>query len=167
MSTVEFNYKLLSIRENLEGMAYSLTMNKDAANDLFQETYLKALKNKDKFNPQTNLKAWTYTIMKNTFINDYRKAKRANTFIDSTDEQYHINVKQEDSFVSSESKLFCQEIKAAIAELDDEHRIPFEMHFNGYKYKEIADELNLSIGTVKSRIFFSRKKLMESLRDYK
>ncbi len=167
MSTVEFNYKLLSIRESLEGMAYSLTMNRDAANDLFQETYLKALKNKDKFNPQTNLKAWTYTIMKNTFINDYRKAKRANTFIDSTDEQYHINVKQEDSFVSSESKLFCKEIKAAIAGLDDEHRIPFEMHFNGYKYKEIAEELNLSIGTVKSRIFFSRKKLMESLQDYK
>jgi len=167
MSNVEFNYKLLSIKENLEGMAYSLTMNRDAANDLFQETYLKALKNKDKFNPQTNLKAWTYTIMKNTFINDYRKAKRANTFVDDTDEQYHINTNKEDRFVSSESKMFCKEIKGAIADLDDEHRIPFEMHYNGYKYKEIADELNLSIGTVKSRIFFSRKRLMEVLQDYK
>ncbi len=166
MSTMEFNYKLLDIRNNMEGMAYSLTLNKEDADDLFQETYLKALKNKDKFNPHTNIKAWTYTIMKNTFINNYRKAKRANTFFDSTDEQFHLNNAKEDKYVSSESKLFCQEIKGAIASLDDEHRIPFEMHFEGYKYKEIAENLDLSIGTVKSRIFFSRKKLMSKLPDY-
>jgi len=53
-----------------------------------------------------------------------------------------------------------------INNLQDEHRIPFQMHFQGYKYKEIADKLNLSIGTVKSRIFFSRKKLMEKLKDF-
>ena len=105
MSTLEFNYKLLDIRNNMEGMAYSLTLNKEDADDLFQETYLKALRNKDKFNPHTNIKAWTYTIMKNTFINAYRKKKRANTFFDSTDEQFYLNNAKEEKMVSSESSI--------------------------------------------------------------
>jgi len=166
MSTYEFNYQLLGIRENLTYYAKSLTASIADADDLFQETYLKALSNKDKFDPATNLKAWAYTIMRNTFINKYRKMKRQNTILDNTQDLFYINNSKSTPSATPESTLSFKEIRSEIEQLDDAHRIPFEMHYNGYKYKEIAEQLQLTIGTVKSRIFFSRKKLMEKLNAY-
>jgi len=166
MSEIEFNYQLLSLQNSLNSFALSLTKNVDEASDLVQDTYLKAIIYRDKFDAGTNLKAWTYTIMKNTFINNYRREVRLNAFIDSTDDIYHLNAKSTMEAERPDSSLYAKEIQKSIQSLGEEHRIPFLMHTRGYKYKEIADQMNLSIGTVKSRIFFGRKKLMEILRDY-
>ncbi len=166
MTLQEFNHRMLGLQDSLQYYAYSLTTNTEDANDLLQDTFLKALSNKDKFDPATNMKAWVYTIMKNTFINNYRKAKRANTIIDDSQDLYYINSRQKDHSIDPDSHYNHGEIMKAIRELDDNQRIPFERHVEGFKYKEIAEELNLPIGTVKSRIFLTRKKLSEKLKDF-
>lgn len=166
MTVVEFNYQLTNLQDNLERFALSLTHNMEDARDLIQETYLKAISYRDKFVDNTNLKAWTFTIMKNTFINNYRRAVKANTTFDHTDDLYYLNLSKESGSESPDSKMRTTEIEKSINELEDEFRVPFLMHLKGFKYKEIAEKLNLKIGTVKSRIFFTRKKLMESLKDY-
>ena len=163
---MEFNHKLISMEDRLERFALSLTSDREAAKDLLQETYLKALSSKDKFIEFTNFEAWAYTIMKNTFINNYRKAVRQNTIVDTTKDLYYLNNSREAINEKPDSTFQQKEINKHINALQDELKVPFLMHTKGYKYKEIADELNLKIGTVKSRIFFTRKKLMESLKDY-
>lgn len=166
MTAVEFSNELIKMEDSLERFALSLTSNRDEAKDLLQETYLKALVYRDKFQEFTNLKAWAYTIMKNTFINNYRKAVRENTTMDHTKDLFLLNNSRSTSMEGPDSQYSFKEINKAVNALEDEFRIPFQMHTEGYKYKEIADKLNLKIGTVKSRIFFTRKKLMESLKDY-
>lgn len=167
MTAPEFNKQLIAFQSSLKGFAFKFTSNEDDANDLLQETFLKALKYKDKFAEQTNLKAWLYTIMKNTFINNYRKAKRANTILDDTDEQYFLNLGDSSKLESPRQRLAYKEIIKAITSLSDEYRVPFQMHYNGFKYKEIAEQLELPIGTIKSRIFLARKKLSDMLVDYR
>ncbi len=166
MTQYEFNNSLLEMKSNLQRFAMSLTSDRDTALDLVQDTYLKAITYKDKFVDYTNLKAWVFTIMKNTFINNYRRNVKENTIIDGTQDLYYINQPHDKGFISPESSLSENEIERAIDSLSDEFRIPFRMHVDGYKYKEIADELGLKIGTVKSRIFFTRQKLMLILKDY-
>lgn len=165
MTTPEFNKSLLDMKNGLEGFAYSLTNNKSDADDLVQDTFLKALMNQDKFESNTNLKAWTYTIMRNTFINNYRRMIRINTVLDNTEDSYFLNSTKSTHGMPL-SELNHKEISIIVKKLEDDQRVPFEMQKAGYKYKEIAEELNLSIGTVKSRIFFGRKKLMSQLKDY-
>ena len=166
MSTVEFNTKLLEMQSYLEYFARKLTNNNyEDAQDLVQETMLKALTFRDKFVHQTNFKAWLFTIMKNIFINNYRRNVKARTIIDTTDNLYYLNNSQE-SPIAPDSEFSEKEIRKSIDKLEDDHRIPFEMHTKGFKYKEIAEELDISIGTVKSRIFFGRRKLLNSLQDY-
>ena len=166
MTAIEFNYKLIGMQSYLLYFAKKLTMNEEDANDLVQETNYKALLFKDKYIHQTNFKAWLFTIMKNIFINNYRRNKKAKTFIDNTDNLHYIHQRIDVFPVSPDSELSEKEIRNTVATLEDEQRIPFEMHTRGFKYKEIADELDISIGTVKSRIFFGRKKLMERLEGY-
>lgn len=166
MTAVEFNYQLTNLSSNLERFAMSLTSNIEDAKDLLQETFAKAIAYRDKFEDNTNLKAWTFTIMKNTFINNYRRTVKANTTFDNTEDLYYLNLNKESAGDTPESSLSTKEITKAIDNLEDEFRIPFLMHTQGFKYKEIADELDLKIGTVKSRIFFTRKKLMTALVDY-
>ena len=163
MTAIEFNYQLTSLSDSLERFAYSLTSNKEDARDLLQETFVKAISYRDKFADDTNLKAWTFTIMKNTFINNYRRLVKTNTTFDNTNDLYYLNLNRESGFESPESAFSTKEIEKHISRLEDDFRIPFKMHLQGYKYKEIADNLGLKIGTVKSRIFFTRKKLMDSL----
>jgi RNA polymerase sigma-70 factor, ECF subfamily len=166
MTQYEFNNSLLEMKSNLQRFAMSLTSDRDTALDLVQDTYLKAITYKDKFVDYTNLKAWVFTIMKNTFINNYRRNVKENTIIDGTQDLYYINQPHDKGFISPESSYSESEIERAIDSLSDEFRVPFRMHIDGYKYKEIADELGLKIGTVKSRIFFTRQKLMLILKDY-
>jgi RNA polymerase sigma-70 factor (ECF subfamily) len=166
MTTIEFNNHLLNLKPNLERFAYSLTLNKYDAEDLVQETYYKALVNRDQFINFSNLKAWTFTIMKNTFINNYRRSTRQNTTFDNSKDFYVLNSVTDDDNSSPDEQISHEYLSKAIENLEDEYKVPFIMHVNGYKYKEIADELNLKIGTVKSRIFFSRKKLIDSLKEY-
>lgn len=164
MTAIEFNSQIINLKDSFRYFAYSLTSNHEDANDLVQDTFLKALMNKDKFDPSTNIKAWLYTIMKNTFINKYRRQVKTNSMFTPADNQVHVGKVIESGHISPESRLNSMEIMQAIDELSDDFRIPFMMHFNGYKYKEIAEKMDLSIGTVKSRIFFSRQKLMKKLK---
>lgn len=166
MTAVEFNYQLTNLSGNLERFAMSLTSNHEDAKDLLQETFAKAIAYRDKFEANTNLKAWTFTIMKNTFINNYRRNVKANTTFDHTGDLYYLNLGHESASETPDSQYAVQEIYKKINELSDEFRVPFIMHTQGFKYKEIAEELDLKIGTVKSRIFFTRKKLMEKLQGY-
>lgn len=167
MTAVEFNYNLTGMQKSLEVFARQLTGNEDDAKDLLQETFLKALVYREKFVNNSNFKAWVYTIMKNIFINNYRRNKKAKTFIDQTDNLYYINSGAEDTMYNPLSVIATKELTQGIEELDKDFRRAFEMYNEGYKYKEIADQLGLTIGTVKSRIFYSRKKLMENMGEYR
>ncbi len=165
MAPAEFNDKLLELQEKLRYFALSLTANEEDANDLLQETTLKALTYRKQFVSNTNFKAWVFTIMKNTFINNYRRTQKTRNTFDSAEDAYRAAYKGNYASETPESVQAVNEMNQSIARLDDEFRIPFTMHTSGYKYKEIADELNLPIGTVKSRIFFTRKKLQGMLDD--
>ncbi|HAF28712.1 MAG TPA: RNA polymerase subunit sigma [Bacteroidales bacterium] len=166
MTAIEFNHQLIGLETKLSRFAMSLTSNKVEAQDLLQETYLKALSHRDKFIGYSNLKAWAFTIMKNTFINNYRKQQKENTHNDTTQNLYFLNLSRELSPARPDNEYTTSEILREIENLSDEFKKPFTMFLSGYKYKEIADELDLKIGTVKSRIFFTRKRLMEKLKDF-
>ncbi|MGH1436102.1 MAG: RNA polymerase sigma factor [Lewinella sp.] len=159
MSSIEFNDRLNQMASLLHSFAYSLTKNNEDARDLYQETAYRAITNREKFRTGTNLKAWLFTIMKNIFINNYRKKVKANTIMDSTDNQYYINSGDNAIDNKAESSIMMKELTRMIDKLDESIRIPFLMHYQGYKYQEIADYLELPLGTVKSRIFFARKDL--------
>ena len=163
MSTVEFNLEFDALTQVLRRFAYNLTKNSEEAKDLYQETAFRAMSNRDKFRPGTNFKAWLLTIMKNIFINNYRKRTKANTIIDSTDNMYYINSGSAVIQNKAHSNIMMDELEGMIERLDDTLRVPFEMHYVGYKYQEIADKLRLPLGTVKSRIFFARKALKEMI----
>ena len=166
MTKIQFHNALLNLKVKLHFYALSLTSDSEQANDLLQETMLKVLTYHDKFKQNTNFKAWVYTIMKNTFINDYRRnVKIRNTFGDpNIDLCYLFTMKK--NYPDTDSIDNTMEIHQNINALEDEYRIPFTMFLEGYKYKEIAKKLDLPIGTVKSRIFFSRKRLKKSLQEY-
>lgn len=115
---------------------------------------------------QNNFKAWVYTIMRNIFINSYRRNKKARTIIDQTEDLYYLNISNQHTETDPESIYNAKELQRGIDSLDANFRKAFDMYNAGYKYKEIADSLNLTIGTVKSRIFYSRKKLMESMSEF-
>ena len=166
MTALEFNHQLISLETKLSRFAMSLTSNREEAHDLLQETYLKALSHRDKFIGYSNLKAWAFTIMKNTFINNYRKQQKENTHNDTTKNLYFLNLSRELSPTRPDNEYTTYEILKQIESLPYDFKQPFNMFLSGYKYKEIADNLDLKIGTVKSRIFFTRKKLMESLKDF-
>lgn len=167
MSTLEFNQQLLGLKQALSYFALSLTSNSEDAKDLLQDTLLKAITYKDKFAESTNLKAWLHTIMKNTFINNYRRSVKTNQIIDRTKDLYYLNIPQNSGFASPVSRIAEKDILKSIQALSDDLRIPFQMSFDGHKYKEISEHLGLPIGTVKSRIFLARKQLMKALEDFR
>lgn len=164
MSTQEFNLKIDAVSQYLHSFALNLTKNSEDAKDLFQETTFRALVNRDKFTPDTNLKAWLFTIMKNIFINNYRKKMKANTLMDSTNNMFYLNSGSNVQNLG-ETNIFMKELNDMVSNLEESLRVPFLLHFEGYKYQEIADELNLPLGTVKSRIFFARKELKSMIKD--
>lgn len=157
MTAIEFQYELVKLQDNLMRFAKSLTSNPEDAKDLVQDTFLKALTFRNNFD-DTNMKAWAFTILKNTHINNYRRAIKQNQKNDSNYNEFLLNSISEKT--SPETEYSYNEITKKIEELNDNFRVPFQMHASGYKYKEIAKNLNLNIGTVKSRIFLSRKQLM-------
>ena len=167
MSSKNFQTKLLALQSNLLNFAYLLTNNRDDAYDLLHDTTLKALDNEEKYIDNVNFKGWVFTIMRNIFINNYRKVVRSATIIDQTEDLYHLNLPQDSGLDTPEGSVAAQEITAAINSFSDDYRIPFSMHVAGYKYSEISEKMGLPLGTVKSRIFFARQKLQEMLADYK
>jgi RNA polymerase sigma-70 factor (ECF subfamily) len=144
-----------------------LTKDPEESNDLLQETYFKALKNKDKFQEGTNIKGWLYTIMKNTFINAYRKRKNQNTFVDDTDNKYFLNIRETEKTVTTDGKVDQEYIMKQINSVDKTYVETFMMYYNGYKYEEIAEIMGIPLGTVKSRIFLARRKMMDKLKAYR
>lgn len=167
MANKEFESKLMSLQGNLLNFAYMLTSDRDNAYDLLQDTTLKALDNESKYVDNTNFKGWVFTIMRNIFINNYRKVVRSATVVDKTEDLFLLNLPQESGFETPDGSVAAKEITAAINAFTDEYRIPFSMHVAGYKYNEIAEEMNLPIGTVKSRIFLARQRLQKTLQDYR
>ena len=167
MDTAKFRRELLEVQSELQRFAYKLTADREEANDLLQETSLKALGNMDKYTPGTNFKGWVYTIMRNIFINNYRKEVRDQIFVDQTDNLFHINTSRELDYYATDNGYDTKEIYRVVHGLPRDYRIPFLMHIAGFKYREIADRLGLPIGTVKSRIFFTRQQLQTLLKDYK
>ncbi len=159
MSSLEFNSQFNNLSTLLHSFAYNLTKNIEDAKDLYQETAFRAMSNKDKFRAGTNLKAWLFTIMKNIFINNYRKKMKANTIMDSTDNNYYINSGKNVIRNQGDSNIMMKELWNMIHNLDEGIQIPFIMHYEGFKYQEIAELMELPLGTVKSRIFFARREL--------
>src|SRR5258706_3509797 len=163
MSTVEFSQMLLNNTEFLKPFANTFTADKEDAKDLLQETMYRALANQDKYNSGTNVKAWLYTIMRNIFINNYRRKAKRNTIFDSTPNEFLLNYNQVTSANAAESNLKMKDIQAAVHKLPQIFRNPFMLYFEGYKYHEIAEMLQEPLGTIKSRIHFARKLLKEQL----
>jgi RNA polymerase sigma factor (sigma-70 family) len=166
MTAIEFTHQVASLRPTLYSFTRRFSNDRDECLDLVQDTILKALTYKDKFREDTNLKGWLFTIMRNTFINSYRKNQRAKTSHDDTKELYFLNVEDVHTFNKPESNFEYNDIWNHVNTLRDELLIPFKMHTSGYKYHEIAEQLNIPIGTVKNRIFHARKEIQEKLAGY-
>jgi RNA polymerase sigma factor (sigma-70 family) len=166
MTALEFSYSLERMSRSLKPFAYRLTKDLEEANDLLQETMLKAFTNRDKFTDGTNLKAWLFTIMKNTFITNYQRMVRRKTFIDTTENLHYINSSESITTNAAYSTFTLKDINTAIEELEDVYKTPFMLHFKGFKYHEIAEELDIPIGTVKNRIHIARKELKAKLSIY-
>ena len=148
MNNITFKKDLLGVQDDLLRFAYKLTSDREGANDLLQETSLKALDNEEKYTPDTNIKGWIYTIMRNIFINNYRKVVRDQTFVDTTDNLYHLNLPRDAAFESTESAYDLKEMHRVVNTLPKEYKVPFAMHVSGFKYREIAEKLNLPLGTI-------------------
>ncbi|MEP7254787.1 MAG: RNA polymerase sigma factor [Ferruginibacter sp.] len=163
MSTIEFNQSLISNSDYLKPFAMTLTRDAESAKDLIQETLYRALANKEKYNTGTNIKAWLYTIMRNIFINNYRRSAKQNTVFDNTPNDYLLDYNQFTTVNAAETNLSIKDIQQAVYYLPEIFRNPFQLYFEGYRYHEIADILSEPLGTIKSRIHFARKLLKQQL----
>jgi RNA polymerase sigma-70 factor (ECF subfamily) len=163
MTAFQFQKKILSMQENMFNFAMLLTANRYDAEDLLQETTLRVLDNQEKYVDNINFKGWVLTIMRNIFINNYRKVLRSHIVIDQTEDLYHLNISLDTKSENPEESMSIKEITFIINSLNDDLKIPFIMFLDGYKYNEISDKLALPLGTVKSRIFFARKVLQRNL----
>jgi len=166
MSTAEFTLLLTENADFLKPFAINLTKDHESAKDLFQETLYRALSNKDKYNVGTNIKAWLYTIMRNIFINDYRKRSKQSVVLDNSPNDFLIDQTRTKVLNDGVTNLNLREVKQLIYDLPELFRTPFNLYFEGYKYNEIADVLNEPLGTIKSRIHFARKILKLKIQRY-
>lgn len=167
MKKLNFRKDLTSVKRGLLRFAYKLTTDHEEENNLMQEISLKVSEKEDKHTSDTNLKGWMDTIMRNIFINNYRKVMRNQTFISQMNNLYHLNLPQEASYECTVKAYELKDIYRVVNTLPKEYRIPFALHLSGFKYQEIAVKLNLSTSTIKSRIYFIRQKLQKDLKDLK
>lgn len=166
MNNNDFTQGIIAAEKDLKRFAYKLTADRESANDLVQDCVLQALDNREKYKHATNLKGWLYTIMRNIFINNYRRTVREMNIIDdkySLQQQTLIEDEESNRF---ETVYDMKELYKVINTIPDDMKIPFQMFVAGFKYREIAERLNLPMGTVKSRLFFIRKKLKEELKEF-
>lgn len=163
MSVLEFNEFVVRNSDPLKMFALSLTKDTESAKDLMQETLYKAMSNREKYHAGTNIKAWMYTIMRNIFINNYRRRARYHGIFDTQISEYLVDQSQAGIPGTAEMNLRLKEIRTAVHKLPKIFRYPFELHFEGYRYHEIARLLDEPLGTIKSRIHFARKLLKEQV----
>lgn len=159
MSVQEFNALVIHNAEGLKPFAVTLTRDWEIAQDLYQETLYKAFVHRDKYQPGTNIKAWLCTIMRNIFINDYRRAERKRSVMDAVKYAEQNNPYQS----SADRSIRLKEINAAIYNLPLIFKKVCLLYLQGYKYSEIAEALGEPLGTIKSRIHFARKLLKKQL----
>lgn len=165
MSTLEFNHLVTLHSSHLKGFAIHFTKNTEDAEDLIQDTLFKALRYKDHFQDGTNFKGWLYTIMRNIFINGYKRKKLQQQVSQAAQQDFIMNsIPSEDAVNGG---MDYQEMTKSIANLPQEYKKPFQMYLDGYHYDEIAQNMEIPIGTVKSRIFHARQKLMQTLKDFR
>jgi len=159
MSIQEFDSLVITNAEGLKPFAITLTRDRETAQDLYQETLFKAFANRERYQSGTNIKAWLCTIMRNIFINEYRRNERKRAVHDSV--QYAA---QNSTYsISAEGSLQLKEINSAIYNLPVIFKKVCLLYLQGYKYNEIADVLNEPLGTIKSRIHFARKLLQKQI----
>lgn len=151
-------------QQYLKMFALKLTKDNDAAADLYQETVYRALKNKDKFVHGSNIRAWLTTIMKNSFINHYRRKKKMVSSPNGDVHSFIIETNSSCARNDGESSVTADELHKIINHLDEDLKVPFLMMWQGYKYEEVSDQLNIPLGTVKSRIFQARKLLQDKVK---
>lgn len=163
MTVTELTSRIASMRSSLLAFTNRFTYDREESLDLVQDTILKALTYRHKFKSDTNLKGWLFTIMRNTFINKYRRQKLIPTQYDTTDSLYYLNIEDAHTFSSPEKNLHYKTLWELIEQVREEWRIPFKMYSSGYKYHEIAEHLKLPVGTVKNRIFHARKEIQQHL----
>ncbi len=164
MTAIEFSEQLLGMESSLLKYANRFKLGYADSQDLVQETFLKAILNRDKFVDNGFFKAWTYTIMRNTFINSYRHNLLHDIHPDRIDDSLSARLIISPDSYNPDSSISVNEINQKIGKLKDNFREPFQMYLAGYKYREIADAINLNIGTVKSRIFLAKKQLMHQFK---
>jgi len=166
MNDMTFNNQVCTHRSCLESFAMKFTNDVEDANDLVQDTLIKAIRYHYLYKPGTNLRGWLYTIMKNTFINDYRTGVRRLSVIQNTEEFTPEHLSRSATSNLGENKFLMKDIQTALGKLQPEYSVPFLRYFEGYKYHEIAVEMNIPIGTVKTRIHIARKELKKYLKTY-
>ena len=155
--------EIAALRPVLGRLSKRFTRDSDESSDLVQDTILKALVHRDKFKEHTNLQGWLFTIMRNTFINSYRRNRARATVHDDIRELYFVNIPDDHTFSSPERTYAWKDLWKNIEALTEDLKLPFKLHTSGYKYHEIADRLNIPIGTVKNWIFQARKQLQGRL----
>jgi RNA polymerase sigma factor (sigma-70 family) len=165
MTSLEFTRQVSDLRGTLKALSRKFTTDHDDALDLVQDTIFRALTYRDKFVQDTNLKGWLFTIMRNTYINNYRKHQRVRMLRGAAGEPHFLTIKDHHTFSIPDSRVEYKEICRQIDALKDEYSIPFKMHISGYKYHEIAEHLSIPIGTVKNRIHNARQETQRQLAD--
>lgn len=164
-NTINFGPEIQQYESILRPFAFNLTKSREATEDLIQDTFYRALSNSEKFLEGTNIKAWLFTIMRNVFINNYRRQKNSNTVTDTSENQYLLNSTKRIEKNESERSFLAEDISKAMREVSLDFTEPFMMYFNGFSYQEISEQLDLPLGTIKSRIFFARKELQSKLKE--
>ncbi len=166
MNEIEFREQVEKEIPQLRNYAFQLTRNSEDSNDLVQDTLLKAYRYHEKFAEGTNLKGWLFTILKNNFINNYRRNVKRNTFLDYTDNTFYLDSPLHKTENAAELRFIRKDLATAIDKLPLELKVTFTLNAEGYKYHEIAEELGIPIGTVKTRIFLARRVLRQELAVY-
>ncbi len=164
MATINFEMEILQYESVLRPFAFNLTRSAAETDDLIQDTFYRALANRDKFNPGTNIKAWLCTVMRNIFINNYRRQKKSNTIVDTSENQFLLNSTSKIESNTAERSFLADDITKAMRTVSKDFIEPFMMYYQGFHYQEISEKLDLPLGTVKSRIFFARKELQNRLK---
>lgn len=167
MQTFQLNDVLNEHMPQLRSFAYKFTKDDSEADNLMQDTMLKAVKYADHFKEGTNLKAWLFTILRNTFINEYRREARKNAVITQEEEISSAHLMNSASKNVAEGKFAMADIQRSLSKLPKCYYDPFIQYFEGYKYHEIAEELGIPIGTVKTRIHMARQILQKQLKVYR
>ncbi|MEO1033906.1 MAG: RNA polymerase sigma factor [Bacteroidota bacterium] len=163
MKTANFESQITNLVQELHKYSRNFSRDHEESQDLVQDTILRALTYQSRFKENTNLKGWLYTIMRNIFINKYRKTKYDQTYLDNTETSYHLNVPDNYTHHSPDRNYEYAEMWKNADTINPRWLTPFKLHTSGYSYIEIADQLSVPLGTVKNRIFMARKELQKQL----